>query len=651
MPSAAEPPSSPTAGGSLEEDLAYYKAQYEQLEVELQEFQASSRELEAELERDIEASEKRERGLKEKVEGLGFEVEEWKAKYKQSKTEANGAQNALQREITTLRDQNRTLQLTLRDIEVANDEHERQARYHTSSLEDLEQKYNVTIERGVMLEEEIKAGEQEREDLRIENQRLRDELSDISIETDIIKEKLRLAEDTVTRFRDQKARAFTSGERPRSPVSETSTSATTVSSPTMSTPPPIKEKRTSVPTPPSPPPSEYPEHTKERITPIQRKRSVAVHDNTTPRAVNYPSGARHSRAPSIPWSSSTASGRQTPANRTTRKGLHSNRSSADGLPRSSSLYQIRGLIGKMQKLEARVHSARSKLPGPTTTPPRASPRNNSANGQHPLPIGHTLRKRTSNSTTSSVSNSGQETAPPVSKLSFGTPTNTKSANGTSLGPFIASSTVSGSSRPSSRNSGSDRSAVGRPTSRTSHTSSNITGGRTTPIGHYSTSSTTEARRPRSSVSRAARDPWGDRYGGRATLSVNHNHSQSVSDQRYGRARALSRRELDDDDDDDDEDDRRRRPSRTNRLVTPVKRADFSKSVGAASTGIPKFSPGSGIPAPSGLPAPRGLPVPSSLPRTSIGRRKTVTERDSPSEPPRTRTIGRQRGYSEVGETW
>lgn len=65
-------------GKTVEEELAYYKAQYEQLEFELQEFQASSRELEAELEKDVEASEKRERKLKEKVESLGFEVDEWK---------------------------------------------------------------------------------------------------------------------------------------------------------------------------------------------------------------------------------------------------------------------------------------------------------------------------------------------------------------------------------------------------------------------------------------------------------------------------------------------------------------------------------------------------------------------------------------------
>jgi predicted nucleic acid-binding Zn-ribbon protein len=77
---AADPPSSPPSGGwkSVNEELAYYKSQYETLEAELQEFQNSSKELEAELEKDVEESEKRERRLQEKVERLGFEVEEWK---------------------------------------------------------------------------------------------------------------------------------------------------------------------------------------------------------------------------------------------------------------------------------------------------------------------------------------------------------------------------------------------------------------------------------------------------------------------------------------------------------------------------------------------------------------------------------------------
>lgn len=75
----SELPSSPlSAGASTEEALAWYKSQYEQLERELSEFRTSSEELEAELEKDLDAADKRERALRQKVEGLNYEVEEWK---------------------------------------------------------------------------------------------------------------------------------------------------------------------------------------------------------------------------------------------------------------------------------------------------------------------------------------------------------------------------------------------------------------------------------------------------------------------------------------------------------------------------------------------------------------------------------------------
>jgi predicted nucleic acid-binding Zn-ribbon protein len=63
---------------SLEEELEFYRSQYESLEAELNEFQTSSRELEDALEKDLEASEKAQRKLQDKIESLSFEVEEWK---------------------------------------------------------------------------------------------------------------------------------------------------------------------------------------------------------------------------------------------------------------------------------------------------------------------------------------------------------------------------------------------------------------------------------------------------------------------------------------------------------------------------------------------------------------------------------------------
>jgi len=492
------PPSSPSgaAWGSVQEELAYYKAQYETLEAELHEFQTSSKELEAELERDVEESEKRERKLQEKAERLEFDVEEWKAKHKQSKAEAYNAQNTLQKEITTLRDAQRTLQLRLRDIEVQSDEHERQARNQTSSLEDVESKYNVAIERGVLLEEELRIGEQERESLRIETQRLRDELSDLRIETEIVQEKLRIAESTIDRFHQRKVSNHIASDalRPRSPISEADTSATTLSSPTAASTPPHSKTETLVrdTTPPSPPLSDAP-LTTPRVpsTPLPRRKvSAAVADPAaTPRAGAYSSRPpRHSRGPSLSLTSRPVvgtSGRTTPSIRTTAPQRPPARPSTGGpaapagLPRSGSLYQIRGLIGKMQKLEERVYSVRSKLPAPTSTPPRASPRNGSAMGHH-VPSTVTLRssrKRTSHASTTSSINEASQSG--VSRLSFG----------------VASSREACSSRPSSRASICSLPGAPRPGSRSSNR---------TPLGHYPSGSIGgidgRLARPRSSMS-------------------------------------------------------------------------------------------------------------------------------------------------------
>lgn len=79
MPAVDESPSERKhTSSSYRDELAHYKAQYESLEAELADFQSSSRELETEMEKDIEASEKRERQLKEKLDTMRYEVEEWK---------------------------------------------------------------------------------------------------------------------------------------------------------------------------------------------------------------------------------------------------------------------------------------------------------------------------------------------------------------------------------------------------------------------------------------------------------------------------------------------------------------------------------------------------------------------------------------------
>ncbi|KAJ5087936.1 Nuclear distribution protein nudE [Penicillium angulare] len=491
MPAPDESPEKKHTSSSYRDELAHYKAQYEQLESELADFQVSSRELETELEKDIEASEKRERQLKEKVDTLRYEVDEWKTKYKQSKSEANAAQNTLQKEITSLRDTSRTLQLKLRDIEVANDDYERQARNTTSSLEDMESKFNMAIERGVLLEEEMRSGDQEREGLRIDNQRLRDELSDLKVEAEIVQERLRHAEGGGYRRR-KPTPLYRSPSTPQTFEIFDRSPGTATSSPAFATPPPKSSLAASTATPPSPPISEASTNFRKSInaTPTFPRTRVtgtdAVNSRTLHNARTQPRPT-HSRTSSLAYSNAPRSTTSSISSRNSMTRMNTPRPS--GLPKSGSLYQIRGLIGKMQKLEERVQSAKSRLPAPSDTSSRGSPRSGSVIGDSPVPstvtVRRSSRKRLSGSSFgSSVRDSeGTPSYLPQSRQSFGART--------------------GDSRPSSRTSFSSRSSFSqsvhsgvpvRPESRQSRP------GAKTPLGHYSTNPTTESRRPRSSLS-------------------------------------------------------------------------------------------------------------------------------------------------------
>jgi len=391
------PSSPPGPGSSLEESLKFYKTQYELLETELADFQASSKDLEAELEKDIDAAEQRERRLKDKAANLQYEVDEWKSKHKQAKTEAASVQSALQKEITELRESNLNLQLRLRDIEVANDDYERKQRNTESSLEDMESKYVQAVERSVMLEEEVRTGEQEREALRIEAQRLRDELSDLRIETDITKEKLRKAEESLA----QRGKTLTIQPVPTvptSPRSELSPTTTTTSSPSFDTPPAKTASSSGLsdtPTPPSPPISERSAVSKPPANPTLLKTRVSMGTNHAtlrqPATSAKPNG--HARG------ASTAAISRAGSSSTFRQSLSKlpppQPPRVTGLPQSSSIIHLRNLRGKMQKLEERVQHAKSRLPAPIHTPPRMSPRSGSALG-NPIPSSVTVRSRKRN---------------------------------------------------------------------------------------------------------------------------------------------------------------------------------------------------------------------------------------------------------------
>jgi len=358
-----------------------------------------------------------------------------------------------------------------------------------------------------MMEEEIKIGEQEREQLRIETQRLRDELGDLKIEAEILQDKLR-----------KRQLPSISTELPTTPSYADSPNST-ASSPMITTPPDTKSISTSdtiseAATPPSPPMSDASANArpiaKTPMNPPKSKLKMPSGENsTTPKPTSrIPSaGLRNSRGPPAATPVPTRGRNATPAViRQTRAKAPATR----GLPNSTSLTHIRSLTAQMQRLEQRVQSARSKLPAPIHTPPRASPRNStSTNGNSYMPPSVTIRsrKRTVGSTASGSSMTGEEDTPSarhVARLS------TSGISRLSFGPVP---NREADSRPSSRTSTTNyvrplsRTEISRPASRTSVR---------TPMGHYSQSSIAESRRPRSSI--------GGSYG----ATHGHGHSQSVS---------------------------------------------------------------------------------------------------------------------------
>ncbi|KAM6479808.1 hypothetical protein HDV62DRAFT_131323 [Trichoderma sp. SZMC 28011] len=518
----AEPPSSPPSEAAGTEDaLSWYKAQYELLESELAEFRESSRELEQELEKDIERAEKQERILKEKADALRFEVEEWKRKYKESKAETTTAQASLEKEITNLREANRTLTLRLRDSEVANDDFERQARNTTSSLEDMESKFNQAVERGVLMEEEIKMGEQEREALRIESQRLREELSELKIEAELM-------QDKVKKYESRHSTISSDISILESPTFDKAVDASVdsaASSPLITTPPEITkslgEPTTELLDPPSPPMSD-----------------ASAHMSRAPSRIRTPAPAtlRRTRLPSVDASararggaSSSTGNRVVTGGRPSISGISGNNSNSNSggaplrtpthrstvsrnsnykIPASNSLSHIRLLTAQMQRLEARVHSVRSKLPAPggsstgSRTPPRPAsrPAMPSLTPTAPTSTAVRSRKRATTQSTASSSFTGDDlnltptssytsssktshtprlSASGVSRINFGTQSNGRTTDSEISRPVSRSSGASSYARPPSRN---EIPLPTRPMSRSS-----FSAGTRTPIGRPASS--------------------------------------------------------------------------------------------------------------------------------------------------------------------
>lgn len=79
-PSAASSPAPPSKFKSQDDELDWYKTNYHSVVEELHDLMETSKELEGSLEQELESSEKEMGRLRERSEGLGFEVEEWRVR-------------------------------------------------------------------------------------------------------------------------------------------------------------------------------------------------------------------------------------------------------------------------------------------------------------------------------------------------------------------------------------------------------------------------------------------------------------------------------------------------------------------------------------------------------------------------------------------
>ncbi|KZP31209.1 hypothetical protein FIBSPDRAFT_1037670 [Athelia psychrophila] len=153
---------------------------------ELDEFHASSKELEDELIKEIDRTEKAQQDLKVKVARTEMEREDWKSKFVSLQTTHNTTTTSLQRELDKLRQEYQKIKVQLRELEMGNDDLERNERAVSSSLADIEAKYSRALEEKILLEHELL----DKANLEEDTQRLRDELRDANVEISILKDQI-----------------------------------------------------------------------------------------------------------------------------------------------------------------------------------------------------------------------------------------------------------------------------------------------------------------------------------------------------------------------------------------------------------------------------------------------------------------------------
>ncbi|KZT75180.1 hypothetical protein DAEQUDRAFT_720403 [Daedalea quercina L-15889] len=355
---------------------------------ELDDFHASSKELEEELERELERTEKAQQDLKVKVARAEHERDEWKSKFMSLQTTHNTTTTSLQRELDTLRAEHQKIKVQLRELEMGNDDLERNERAISSSLADVESKYSRALEEKILLEHELldKANVEE------ECQRLKDELRDANEEINIMKDQLATVQlrPHTTTDTESSARSVTS----TAPSSVSDDNLLSVETPadlcladlSPDSESPIKETQTPKLT--TPRPIRSPTIHGVAPSPLLYKSNLRVSRLATPPTSSSPSLARSSTVPSLSTPSRLAP--RTPISRPTvnrNVSSLSSTSTSSGVPgtasRSKGVQMVSEMRARVKVLEQKIHTRVPRLRMGSTTsrtvamppppPPKAGP--------------------------------------------------------------------------------------------------------------------------------------------------------------------------------------------------------------------------------------------------------------------------------------
>ncbi|KAI0307767.1 hypothetical protein B0F90DRAFT_1677014 [Multifurca ochricompacta] len=321
---------------------------------------------------DFHQTEKTQQELKVKVERAENERDTWKSKFMSLQTNHNATTASLQRELDSLRQENQKIKIQLRELEMGNDDLERNERAVASSLSDVEAKYARALEEKILLEHELL----DKAHLEEECQRVKDELRDSNTEITVLRDQLAAAQ---TRALKQPLDSVSPLTPPEDPSVVPHTSKSLEEDLLHTQPPPDleipdfaseSESPPSVPEAPRPSTSSADSESGQSAL-LQRAGFLPRHKITSPQTPTFMS--RSTTLPSLPTPSRipprAAVNRSTSHATTSSTAPATANSATTTISRSRGVQMVSEMRAKVKNLEQKIHTRVPRLRMGSTSRP------------------------------------------------------------------------------------------------------------------------------------------------------------------------------------------------------------------------------------------------------------------------------------------